>query len=759
MKLRFAPFLLLLSCMVFAQNQQWGSYFSYTNIVDLAQNSDRVYAAAESAVFSQNVASGELKTITSVDGLKAENITAIFYSPSTQKTLVGNSNGLLLVVNTDGTITTKIDIVQEATVPNSIKKINHFFESNGLIYISCDFGITVFNPNTMLFSDTYYLAPGGDEVAVRQVTVHNGYLYAATAGGVRRALLANPNLNDYTQWEDIFGGGWKCILSFNNELFAVADWNSFYRVINGNAIEFASLPASITDLREVNGYMLVTCASRVNVYDSSFIQAVQINTVGEPAVFTKATLVGQNIYIGTSDKGVFSVNRNTYQAFNITPNGPLRSNIFSLEKGKTSLWAVFGGFNFQHTGNEAKYGVSKYTANAGWENIPYETLTHQGNTTHEVRAISDITINPDDEKQVYFSAYNDGLLKLNDMVPEILYTQGNSGLENQQVDNSLSIRVIGATFDNDGALWIMNHFTKEPLKVLRPNGQWGKYSFEDVFGAQNVKKVRYERMVIDRNGTKWIPTLDYGLVAYNETLGPKFIKVTENEGLPINYVKSLAIDLSGRLWIGTVKGLRVIYSTQRFVDDTSLEASQVIIEEDGVAQELMYEQTITDIEVDGANNKWFATAGAGAFLVSPDGQQTLYHFTKENSPLPSNNINDIAIDSASGEVFFATDRGMVSFKGTSTEGADDLAKVYVYPNPVRPNFNGDVKIANLTDSANVKITDIEGNLVFEATSEGGTVLWDTTAFGKYKVRTGVYMIFISTEDATETKVKKVMVVR
>ncbi|MFP9097634.1 T9SS type A sorting domain-containing protein [Flavobacterium sp. RHBU_24] len=757
MKLRFASLLLLLSCMAFAQNQQWGSYFSYTNIVDLAQNNGRVYAAAESAVFSQNVASGELKTITSVDGLKAELITAIFYSPSTQKTLVGNSNGLLLVVNTDGTITTKIDIVQEATVPNSVKKINHFCEHNGIIYISCDFGITTFNPQTMLFGDTYYMGENGSTVAVRQTAVYNGYIYAVTANGVRRAAVTNPNLNDFSQWQSIFGGGWKFVLAFNDAVFAVADWNAFYRIETGVAYEFAPL-GTINDLRAANGYMVVTQPNRVLLYNSSLQQEVQINTVGEPAVFTKATLVGQNIYIGTSDKGVFSVNRNTYQAFNITPNGPLRSNIFSLEKGKTSLWAVFGGFNFQHTGNDAKYGVSKYTANAGWENIPYETLRHQGNTTHEVRAISDITINPDDEKQVYFSAYNDGLLKLNDMVPEILYTQGNSGLENQQVDNSLSIRVIGATFDDSGALWVMNHFTKEPLKVLRGN-TWSKYSFEDVFGAANVKEVRYERMVIDRNGTKWIPTLDYGLVAYNETLGPKFIKVTENEGLPINYVKSLAIDLSGRLWIGTVKGLRVIYSTQRFIDDTSLEASQVIIEEDGVAQELMYEQAITDIEVDGANNKWFATAGAGAFLVSPDGQQTLYHFTKENSPLPSNNINDIAIDSASGEVFFATDRGMVSFKGTSTEGADDLAKVYVYPNPVRPNFNGDVKISNLTDSANVKITDIEGNLVFEATSEGGTVLWDTTAFGKYKVRTGVYMIFISTEDATETKVKKVMVVR
>ena len=149
----------------------------------------------------------------------------------------------------------------------------------------------------------------------------------------------------------------------------------------------------------------------------------------------------------------------------------------------------------------------------------------------------------------------------------------------------------------------------------------------------------------------------------------------------------------------------------------------------------------------------------GGFLVSPDGQRTLYHFTKDNSPLPSNTINDIAIDNTTGEVFFATDKGMVSFKGSSTAAANDLNSVYAYPNPVRPGYEGDVKITNLTDKANVKITDVEGNLVYETTSEGGTITWDTTAFGKYKVRSGVYMVFISSEDTTMKAVRKIMVIR
>jgi hypothetical protein len=52
-----------------------------------------------------------------------------------------------------------------------------------------------------------------------------------------------------------------------------------------------------------------------------------------------------------------------------------------------------------------------------------------------------------------------------------------------------------------------------------------------------------------------------------------------------------------------------------------------IIDGAPVAQELLLLQTINDIEVDGANNKWVATADSGVFMFSPDGQRTFYHFT------------------------------------------------------------------------------------------------------------------------------------
>jgi hypothetical protein len=760
----FLPLFLLLFCLnISAQgNQQWGSYFSYTNIVDIAESNSRFFAAAESAMFVQNTVSGELKTITSIDGLKAEGITAIYHSSEFNRTLVGNSNGLLLIINSNNSIVARRGIVEETTVVATRKKINSFYESNGLVYICTDFGIVEFNLQTLEFGDTYYLGPSGREIPVRQVAINNGTIYAATYDGfgIRKAAVTNPNLNDFNQWQTILNGFyWDGIVTYNGELIGATNYGPIFRIAdNGTTTTVATLPPGVTDMRIANGFMVITGASNVNVYNDQLTRVAQINAIpGETDVITYscATIIGQTLYIGTQQRGVYTVPMNFSAAFdNITPDGPLRNNIFSIQKSRNNLWAVYGSYNYLYVPQFEQYGVSKFTSQ-GWLNIPYNALSVFG----PVVSISDITIHPNREREVYLNSFHNGLLKLEDDVPVQIYTDvtpTNTKLEPIGPGVDRSIRINGGTFDSAGNLWMTNSRIEKPLKVLMANGNWEEYGFADVMAFPNDE---YGKLAIDKNGTKWIPTFVNGLIAFNETLNNKAIAVNVDNGLPVVYVKCVEIDNSNRLWIGTVNGLRIIQSVDRFLTENTLEATNIVFLEDGVAQELMNEQSITDIKTDGSNNKWIGTAGAGAFLVSPDGQSTLFHFTKDNSPLPSNNINDIEIDNNTGEVYFATDRGMVSYKGTSTSAEDDLSNVYVYPNPVRPGFEGDVKISGLIDRATIKITDIEGNLVYETTSEGGTILWDTRAFGKYKVRSGVYMIFISSEDATMTKVKKVMIVR
>ncbi|MEE1899061.1 T9SS type A sorting domain-containing protein [Flavobacterium rakeshii] len=759
---RFLTILILsIYTMAFAQsNQSWRSYFSYNQVVDIANSPSRVFAAGEVGFFSYNVLTNELATFTSVDGLKTENITAICHSSVYGKTLVGNENGLLLVVNDDNSILNVIDIVEETTVAQNKKKINHIYEYEGKAYISCDFGIAVFNLQTLEFGDTYYLGPNGAEIAVKQSAVYNGYIYAATAeNGMRRAVYTNPNLNDFSQWNEFASGQYTGVVSFAGNLFATDSMGTVYRLLNDTFSFFTAMPEAVVDFRSAGGYLIITTPGLIDVYNEQLMLMHTLDSIPIATVtFSCTTVVNDKIYIGTTNNGVYTAALNNLSFFSdITPDGPLENRIFSLEKSTNNLWVVYGGYSFYYTPDYKGGGISRFTPE-GWEHIPFYTLPEYP------LSLSDIVVKPGLESPVYIASYQSGLLKLTGGEPEILYDDsntGNNGLESlvlSSAPNYKSIRINGPAFDNNGNLWMTNSAVQKPLKVLRSNGQWAEYSFEDI--TTNPESDNYGRLVIDKNGTKWIPSRDNGIVAFNESLGNKFVVIRGEAGnLPSDYVKCLTIDNRNQLWVGTVRGLRVVSSVERFVSENELTTNSIIIMEDGLAQELMFEQVINDIAVDGANNKWIATASSGVFLVSPNGQQTLFHFTKQNSPLPSNSILDIELDPVTGEVFFATEKGMVSYLGSSTAGEDDLNNVYVYPNPVRPEFAGDVTISGLMDRVNLKITDIEGNLVYETTSQGGTVTWDTKAFGKYKVASGVYMIFISSDDGTQTKVKKVMIIR
>ena len=188
-------------------------------------------------------------------------------------------------------------------------------------------------------------------------------------------------------------------------------------------------------------------------------------------------------------------------------------------------------------------------------------------------------------------------------------------------------------------------------------------------------------------------------------------------------------------------------------------AYQVTLERDdgsGLIDFLLFTETILDIAVDGGNQKWLATDQSGVFLISDDGQETVLNFREENSPLLSNGVTGIGINQKSGEVFIATDQGLVSYGGIATEGASNFSDVYVYPNPVYPDYEGPITIAGLMENTVVKITDVSGDLVWETNSFGGQAVWDGRNFNGNKVATGVYLVMLATEDATRSHITKIL---
>jgi hypothetical protein len=757
MKKSFYIAIFFLTQLLFAQqnNQMWKGYFSYNEIVDVVSASGKVFVATQNGVFSKTIASSDLTIYNSITGFKPESITTIHHSDAFNKTIAGNSNGLLLIINGDGSVTTKVDVIEDVPVPPNKKKINDFHEHNGRLYIATDYGISVLDLATSEFIITYFIGTSGEETQVLQTTVLGDEIYAVTRDfGIRKGNLTNPNLFDFSQWQSFDIGFWSGIITVDNQLVAMNNNARTYRY-NGTAFQEILNHIQPGLKLNTNGTeVIVTTQNHVYVLSQTFSQLAHITNIPEYSVnFTAATVVDNFIFLGTEKNGLFSTllsNPTTFE--NLSPNGPIRNYIFRVKKATNFLWAVYGDYTRQYNPYPLEeYGISKFSENNGWVTIPNIDL-------FQAKSISDLVINPNNQDLVYATSYHSGLLKINGDDIQLFDNSntGPNGLESLGA-TFVDVRINSPAFDKDGNLWLTNAFVNKAIKVLKTNGQWQSYSLEGI--APTVTTGRYGPMAIDKNKTKWIPSINDGLIAFNENYNNKFIVLNTTIGnLPDNDVRCVAIDNRNQLWIGTFSGLRVI-SVDKFISDNDLTANSIIIQEGDLAQELFYQQTILDIAVDGANRKWVSIADGGVFLVSPNGQQTIYRFDKNNSPLPSNSINDIEIDGVTGEVFFATDKGMVSFLGTSTKPSDDLAAVFVYPNPVRPGFLGTVKISGLTDKANVKITDIEGNLVHETTTSGGTIEWDTTAFGKHKVASGVYMVFVVSEDGLDSTVKKIMIIR
>lgn len=782
-------FLLIVPIFGHAQNFSalWEGYFSYYNISDVTQSDTKIFAASENAIFSYDLSNNELKTITTIDGLSGETITTIHYSDAYQKLVIGYRNGLIEVYSeSDNSIRSVVDIVEKQTIAPNKKRINHFNEYNGLVYISTDYGISVYDLQRLEFGDTYFIGNGGSQIPVNQTTIFNASIYAACFGssGIKRAALDNPNLIDYQQWPSLNTGNFLSVEAVDDHLYAIGTNKVIYEII-GNAFNqrfaYADTPV---DLRAVDSNLLVTTKKNVFIYDAGFNSVSTAAISAEfPTQFTSATLKNNQLYVGTTTFGVLQTDSANPQEYTvIRPDGPLRNDTFKIQTGTNELWATYGDYDvFRNPYPVRSYGIS-HLVDTEWRNIPYDSVLSAKN-------LSDVAINPFKPSQVFVSSFFSGLLEINNEVPTILYDQNNSGLESTVLQNTsyTDLRVGASAFDRTGLLWTLTSIVAKPLKSYNPSTQqWQSYSFEDLIPDPVNDESGFADLAIDNNGTKWIASLKNGVIAYNENSNPKIGRLfSDDQNMPDTQVKSLAIDNRNQLWIGTFRGLRILYNTTNFLTDPNPRASEIVIVEEGVPKELLALQFITDIKVDGSNNKWIGTDDSGIFYFSPDGQETIYHFTKDNSPLPSNQIRDISIDAKSGKVYIATSKGLVSFGSGGTKPEDVLADAFVYPNPVRPDYNllgsnnlndinTGVKIKGLTENVNIKITDIEGNLVAEAQSrvnlrtsragynfaiDGGTAIWNGKNLGNNIVASGVYLILINDLDSFETKILKLLIIR
>lgn len=785
-KIKSFLILLLLAFSQFVIGQDfsdsWKGYFSYLDIKDVSQGESKVFGAAENAVFIYDTETNEIEKLSTINGMSGETISSIHYVEDSSLLLIGFENGLIQIYfESTQEIKTVVDILEKSTIPSVDKRINHFNIYNGFAYISTNFGISLYDITNLEFGDTYFIGANGSQIKINQSTLFEDKIYAASEMGIFYADVDNPNLIDFQQWTSFANVAWVGIQSINQKLFAARGNTILYEVISNTISIVDDYSAQIQDLRAFEDKLIATTLNEVHVYTTEPFLEIGLAVPNDEfdTEFSSAIITGSDeLFIGTKKEvntgspgfGILKTAINAIEDFEeVHPDSPLSNLFFQINNQANQVWGVHGGHStsYSFSGSVARSGISHLVEDE-WRNISYDSLL-----TISTRPwyLSYISINPLNSNEVFISSFYSGVVETK---PESLFLHDQNNSTVIPFAGNLHLST-ASNFDTAGDLWVTVGRISPELNKFS-NGSWNSYSLQSIIdpGSSNLG---FSSVTFDANNNAFLGSHNYGLIGFKENNGNPIMKNidSEEDNVPAPSVKSIAIDKQNQLWFSTDKGIRVIFNIEEFFEDPDFKPSEIIVLDDGTPRELFFQQYVTDIEVDGANNKWFGTLDTGAYFLSSDGQDTIFHFTKDNSPLPSNDVLDISLDEVNGIVYIATDKGLVSFNSETSIPDNNLGEAFVFPNPVRPNFNINdkkIKIKGITGNVNIKITDIEGNLVTEAESrtntkfsgsnlevDGGTALWNGKNMSGKTVSTGVYVVLISDLDSFETQVLKLMIVR
>ncbi len=765
MKLKLL-FILLISCTIstYAQNTaigQWKTHMPYQQVIEVLETSDKLYAICEAGIFTFDLKDSSMNVITMVDGLSDVKIKTGAYDKLSNSIIIAYENTNIDIIKNNTII--NIDDILKKEIPG-IKSVYSIDCIDGIAYINCGFGTVLYDFVKNEIKDTYYLGANGANLAVYNIAKMGDKIYAATDSGILEASYNNPNLANYQNWSrhdstKKFPANTAAytLIEFNNRLFTkFKDSIKFY---NGSIWQTAStiFPANIRKMRVDNDRLLVIENISVRTYYPDLNPEIIYytpNFVGSTfsALFDNTGAM----WIADYYKGLMRYTYTDGVTANYYPNGPYNVIARRLAINGEKMIVASGTVGDNYSNKFTRNGIYRYKNNR-WINNNH-LISPELDSLYDYIVVA---IDPKSGRE-YLGTFWKGLLEFNDGVYVRNYSYHNSTL-GEALGNDGQYRVTGIAFDSKNQLWVTNYWAEKPVSVRKTNGQWEAFEFPGIF--QELKYV--SDITIDQNDQKWIciPRSNAILVFKenaNGTITYKKLGVGEGSGnLPKDATEVLCIteDKEGKMWVGTNKGLVVFYNPSIVLSSTNIDAQPIKIIDGEFVQSLLENENITCIKVDGANRKWIGTTN-GAWLFSEDGTKEIHYFNKSNSPLLTNRINDIAIEPNTGEVFFASDEGIVSYRSDATEGNDtNKETVKVFPNPVKETYTGAIAIEGLVQNADVKITDINGKIVYHAKANGAQAIWYGKNFDGERVSTGVYLVFSTDINGQEKMVNKILFVR
>ena len=747
----------------------WRTHTSYTNVNQITQSKEKVYGVSSGSLFSVYKDQILLETYSKIEGLSDNNIAVIKYSTYDDVLFIAYNNSNIDLLYENGKVDNITDLYQKSI--SGSKKINSVYFTPQTAYLACDFGIVALNIKKKEFTETYVLNTDDNSPEILGVLVANDSIYAITK---RNLFVANikSNLINYQNWTNlnIPDNNYDNVkIEFiDNVLYLLKSNKNLYKYENNTWKLYKS---AINNISYNDGYtFLVDSNNKLSTIKDNKTEFLSDNAVD--GIFDK----DENKLWYIANTIIYSKDLKNNGLNMFVPNGPRSNTSWCLKYSDGRIFSVPGG---RWDDNYHTNGTLSIFEDGIWDAYPSPYFEEKTTTTSTCYDLVDIAINPQDKTNFWVASYGLGLYEFRNDKLYKFHNCDNSGLLSFYQDKPASVRhnytrTDGMTYDNEGNLWILNN-GGSLIKYIDPNGVYHNMPYsvsastpEDILISNLNPNQKFVLITRYKSSTSTLLFSFDDNGTLEQTYDDKTISLTtifDQDNKEINFssflLRAIAQDNNGVLWVGTTEGLFLINNPDKMFDN-DLRAYRIKIPRNdgtGLADYLLGTEEIKAIAVDGANRKWIGTQSSGLYLVSEDGLETIHHFTAENSPLLSNTIQSIAINDKTGEVFIGTSNGLVSYQSDAIESSSTFDNVHAYPNPVHPDFVGSVAITGLMDGTLVRITDINGNLLYETISNGGAATWNICRHNGEKVATGVYFAHCVSADGKHKHIAKILIIK
>lgn len=745
----------------------WRAYLAYSDITEIVPAGELVYVLSSNDLFSYNTVDESVTEYNKVVNLSDTYITHIAYCKNLKTLVVAYRNSNIDLIDADGNVTNVSDLYRKSTTDD--KTINEVQVYGNNAYLSTAFGVVVLNIKKAEISSSYKF-----NESVRSVAVFNGKIYASTA---KRLYMGDTkkNLLDKSQWTTYERSWFKAMIVFDGKL-CFFDGQDVYIITNEDCSAFAkinTLPG--TSIAVDDNYIIVYNNTNAELF-TTITEKKYLTLNGNTSVlaFDKTNkCFWQNMPNGTLSASMEQDGRLIATHTGIRPDSPKYNNYGFMKFCNGQLYTC--GAGFMDTNDLHRPGtIQVLKDNLEWQIYEDNIDTITGYKFIDVNALDIDPTNPDR----VISSGRTGMYEYLDGKFIKAYSNDNGSLLQTAAtvgnNNKNYVIVSGLTFDKKGDLWCFNSIAPSVnLLKLKKDGTWVNMYDKDLMYSPSWSLENVVAFTFDSRGYLWFcnkhyrtPSLYCYIPATDDSEGElySFKTFTNEDGTTpeITAVKCIAEDKDGNIWIGTNVGPFMLPPSEFFSSKPTFMQIKVPRNDgSGLADYLLNGVSTSAILVDGGNRKWFASEGNGVYLIDSDNITQKEHFLASNSPLLSDNIESLAMNPTTGELFIGTEYGLCSYMTDATSPSEDIDddKIWAYPNPVVSDYNGLITVVGLTDKAQIKIVNPNGYVVAEGTSNGGTFTWDARDKRGERVASGVYIVMVATADGKKGAACKIAVIK